>query len=362
MATLHIFNPEHDIALAANLSNFTAPHAGRLLRNDLGFLPAIWATKDDKVMVENVEHAEKWWNRVTGRMKRLGLKPSPVGSNVFVERKHVGVTDGYDSIEPWGWDLALRRELERLHFRHELLPADSQIELIRQLSHRRTSGKLLPLLRQEGTVGESFECSSVSEIEELQARYGRLILKAPWSSSGRGLRFVHSAEDIRETHLQGWLHRLLESQGSVMAEPIYNKVKDFGMEFEVDGDGCIHYKGLSLFHTSNGAYVGNILATEAKKREMMSRYLPLALLDSTKELIVKTSLLKGYQGCFGVDMMVVGCTNGFMLHPCVELNLRRTMGHVALRLQPDDDDVVMVMRIELTDHYKLKLKLMPLTI
>lgn len=32
MAKLHIFNPEHDIALASNLSNFTAPHAGRQLR------------------------------------------------------------------------------------------------------------------------------------------------------------------------------------------------------------------------------------------------------------------------------------------------------------------------------------------
>jgi hypothetical protein len=36
---LHIFNPEHDIALAANLKRFTAPHAGRQMRADLGFLP-----------------------------------------------------------------------------------------------------------------------------------------------------------------------------------------------------------------------------------------------------------------------------------------------------------------------------------
>ena len=40
---LHVFNPEHDLALAANLSNFTAPHAGRKLRADLGCLPALWA-------------------------------------------------------------------------------------------------------------------------------------------------------------------------------------------------------------------------------------------------------------------------------------------------------------------------------
>ena len=46
---IHIFNPEHDIALASNLSNFTAPHAGRQLRHDLGFLPAIWADEGDVI-------------------------------------------------------------------------------------------------------------------------------------------------------------------------------------------------------------------------------------------------------------------------------------------------------------------------
>ena len=55
---LLVFNPEHDLALAANLSNFTAPHAGRQLRTDLGYIPAIWAAADDRVLVENVEDAD----------------------------------------------------------------------------------------------------------------------------------------------------------------------------------------------------------------------------------------------------------------------------------------------------------------
>ncbi len=35
--TLHVFNPEHDIALAYDNKYFTAPHAGRQLRNDLAY-------------------------------------------------------------------------------------------------------------------------------------------------------------------------------------------------------------------------------------------------------------------------------------------------------------------------------------
>ena len=61
--TLHIFNPEHDIALASGLSNFTAPHAGRQLRHDLGFLPAVWAQEGDVVLVDDVEQAQRAWKK-----------------------------------------------------------------------------------------------------------------------------------------------------------------------------------------------------------------------------------------------------------------------------------------------------------
>ena len=64
MTTLYIFNPEHDLALAANLANFTSPHAGRKLRADLGFLSALWAGEDDYVLVENVEQAVKAYGRL----------------------------------------------------------------------------------------------------------------------------------------------------------------------------------------------------------------------------------------------------------------------------------------------------------
>ena len=58
---LHIFNPEHDLALAANLKQFTAPHAGRQLRSDLAFIPALWAEEGDLVLVDDIDFAK---NRV----------------------------------------------------------------------------------------------------------------------------------------------------------------------------------------------------------------------------------------------------------------------------------------------------------
>ena len=165
-----------------------------------------------------------------------------------------------------------------------------------------------------------------------------------------------------------WITRTIQTQGCIMAEPKYEKMMDFGMEFEVDEMGQIRYCGLSLFHTVGSAYVGNLLVTERRKQEVISRYIPVSLLDDIKERIRRCLSLSDYRGCFGVDMMICASSHGqgatetaalYLLHPCVEINLRRTMGHVALalhrRLNPTDDDAFeAVMQVKYDGaHYRL---------
>lgn len=339
---LHVFNPEHDIALAAHLSNFTAPHAGRQLRADLGYLPALWAGDSDAVLVDNAAYAGRCYARLRSRVG--GGRPQ------FVEKQQLAGLP-ISRVEPWGWDLALCAQLRR--YGVKCLPDEALVEQVRALSHRRTAARLLPMLRMEGTVGEAFECTSESEAEQLLERYGQVVLKAPWSSSGRGLRFL-SLGRTPLTAQGGWFRNVVAAQGSVMVEPLCRKVKDFGMEFYADGDG-VRYEGLSLFHTKNGAYIGNVVATERCKQQLIGRYIPSELLDAVREKICTSDVLNGYTGPFGVDMMVVAGNDGFLLHPCVEINVRRTMGHVALTFTPEVDDLRWVMRIELMEHYKLRI-------
>jgi len=357
MITIHIFNPEHDIALAANLSNFTPPHAGRQLRSDLGFLPALWAENGDAVLVDDAGRAEQRYKRLVQSLNRQMGRRFYAADVAFVGLKQLNKIGQIDAVNPWGWNVAQKAQLKRSGVAEELLPTDTQLAEIRELSHRRTSARLLPLLQQEGTVGEAYECFTEGDVTTLLGRYDRMVLKAPWSSSGRGLRFV--TLDTFTPQVKGWLRHLLEAQGSVMAEPFYDKEKDFGMEFFVTETGEIRYEGLSLFHTANGAYTGNILATESLKREMISHYLLLDLLDTVKEKVkqeLKAVFKDKYVGPFGIDMMIVKGEK-YGLHPCVEINLRRTMGHVALSLSPTDDDVVRVMRIEYNEgQYRMKIE------
>jgi len=354
--TLHIFNPEHDIALASGLANFTAPHAGRLLRHDLGYLPALWAEPGDMVLVDDPEYAMQALRKLSARLFRAGLKRISVDDSITFHpiRQDLPSSVAISRVQPWGWNSALRALLLRRGVNSRLLPADEQLEQVRNLSHRRTSAQLLPLLREQGTVGESVECTSVEQVEEAVRRFSKVILKAPWSSSGRGLRFVDDQQfTVGSQHVAGWLRNILATQGSVMAEPYYNKVKDFGMEFHSDGKGTVCYLGLSLFQTQNGAYIGNVLATETAKETLLSQYVSPSLLQTVRQLICRelgTLFCGKYQGPFGVDMMITSATNGFMLHPCVEINLRRTMGHTALTLSPSDADLWRVMRIDFNEN------------
>lgn len=343
MATLHIFNPEHDIALAANLSNFTSPHAGRQLRHDLGYLPAIWAS-EGYVLVEDVEAAQRDFARVMHR-----------GFDGFVD-KHQLAKLNITHVEPWGWDLALRSFL--LRYGVTAVPTEEKIAMIRDLSHRKYAVDLLRELGFEGTIGESWQADLMVEVEQALRNYQQIVIKAPWSSSGRGIRFID--KELNE-YQRRWIQNVIASQGSVVIESYCHKVKDFGMEFESDGQGHVRYLGLSIFHTQNGAYIGNVLASEEEKKEMTNRYISEELLISVKEKIcayLGPLYRDQYAGPFGVDMMVVKGEGNhrFLLNPCVEINLRRTMGHVALALSKQclSDHV---MRVEYSDNtYKLKIK------
>lgn len=343
---LLVFNPEHDLALAANLSNFTAPHAGRQLRADLGFIPAIWAAADDYVHVENVEDAERRFLRLTRR---------PFGRFIAKEQicKHK-----FTAVDVWGWDLAIRAFLLRWGIDAAIMPTATQIDDIRQLSHRRYAMQLLDCLQMPGIIGSSCETNQIENIIDRLHSGEHLVVKAPWSSSGRGVRFM---EDDVNIYDNGWLRNVIVKQGSVMVEPYYNKVKDFGMEFVSDGNGSVSYIGLSLFQTSNGAYTGNILASEEEKENLISRYIPIDLLKTVQQKICAKmgSWLKDqYTGVFGIDMMLVRRDDGdgFLLHPCVEINLRRTMGHVAISLTELTSGLPKLMKIEYDSNiYKMKI-------
>ncbi len=363
--TLHIFNPEHDLALAAIAGEFTAPNNVRSLRADLGFLPALWAEEGDWVLVNDIEFAKE-------KMRHFKKKFS--ASHFVDEQRLRRLLNGWDTdasfslkdmqIAPWGWDLALIKELKRMGVEEQLLPDIDTLMYIRELSGRKFSTlSLLPNIRKQLqetgftlVEGESFVVDTMEKLVQLNQQYPRLVVKAPWSSSGRGIRYI--INDI-DPSTSGWCKNIIKSQGCITVEPYYNKVKDFGMEFSVKPSGEICYEGLSIFKTAKSMYEGSLLASEEYKRAFLAGYVDSQLLDAIQTAIIDTMqphVAGRYTGPFGVDMMLVSTAQDAPLsvHPCVELNLRRTMGHVALTLTPSPLEPKEVMSITHHQQYALR--------
>jgi len=353
--TFHIFNPEHEHALAANITNFTPPHAARQLRSDLSYFPALWAEDGDVVIVEDVMAAQSSYHK---------LKLAHRADVTFATHSDIPrlvLSAGNVDVKPWGWDTTLCTTLRRAGVPDNALPTVESLTAIRTLSNRALAVEMLKALTTfDGTTGDSRVCQTEEEVMQYLHSHGNIVVKAPWSCSGRGVRYV--TKDTLTENVSKWMSNVLRQQHSLIAERKCQKVADFAVEFHANADGSVTPSGLSLFTTVNGAYTGNLLDTEENKREMLSRYISLELLDSvtTEACRLLESHIKGeYVGPLGIDMMIVagdedGEAQSFLLNPCIEINLRRTMGHAALALSRSGQCGTMNIAFE-NKTYKVKL-------
>ena len=290
--TLHIFNPENDMALADGHPGYTPPAQIQQMRHELWWLPRWWAADGDVV-----------WNG----SDRLALPDDA-------------------RIVPWGWSPALCQQLREAGVQASLLPSAEALEQLRQLSHRRTSVQLLGELREqlplEGHLADTGAvlCHTMEETEAAVAQQGDALLKSPWSSSGRGLM------PSSDGHWQAWARHILRSQGSLMVERLLHKVADFALEFWLDGKGGVQYRGLSLFYTNGkGAYQGNWVAPEGQKLQWLMQYVPAQCLIEIRRWWEQRLARYDYCGPVGIDMMLA--QEGVC--PCIEVNWRMTMGLVS---------------------------------
>lgn len=329
---LHYFNPENDISLGLNAGQrltTMSPMVSAL--HDAGSLLPVWYGDDgDRVLVEKSFDG----NFVDRLAEEFGLNVLPVA-----EADVCGVIGA-----PWGWS---HDSACRLSEAGALVPDKSVIDSLKQLSHRRTSRKILTLLKERTDIqlpGLPVEAHDEARVASLLEEWGSVYVKQPWSSSGRGVFRLTDWSDSIEGRVSGMIKR----QGSVMVEPEFEKKKDFAMLFHSEL-GKTDFAGYSLFFNSvRGAYGGNLIASDeviedrlvamgASRRELSE--LKLVLSGILTELVSPV-----YNGYMGIDMML-GCEGS--IAPCVELNLRMTMGVVAARFRDGylDPDSVAVFRV-----------------
>lgn len=314
MPTLHLFNPENDLALASNEPNYTPPAAALRLRRAGALLPMWWADEGDAILVEDNSLAAE----------ALCLR-SEFGLHGCIVTK---APDGFTP-SPWGWSVYTRRLFYRAGMSESMLPDESYISTVRQLSHRRTT---IDVHRLIGTPAHLIPVEARTPDDAINAieRFGRAVIKLPWSSSGRGI--LYSADIPRGTlieYIRGIIHR----QGSAMIEPFYDRVRDFAALFYSDcTTGAVSFRGMSLFATDRrGFYSGNLIMTQPDMAHVIGTNLSPAIASLSQAL--DKVIAPHYHGWLGVDMLSYRSLDGTVqVAPCIEINLRRTMGVAALHI------------------------------
>lgn len=278
------------MALASGLPGYTPPANIRAYRRQHWRLPKLWAAPEDIV-----------WD----------------GESSL--RHLYGAGGCVPEICPWGWSPALVHELELAGVPRKCMPDGEWLARLRHLSSRESTVPVQQSLGIEVAV-----CYSVDEVERCVLLWGEVVMKSPWSSSGKGLMQTDNP------NWMGWCARILRLQGSVVVEKKVDGHQDFAMEFWMR-DGEARYVGLNLFNTdAHGHFLDNVKGTEQEKRTILA-----ANLSSPEEIdkicewyIQKLSeLAPWYSGPVGVDMLV---RSDGTIHPCIEINWRMTMGMVSV--------------------------------
>ena len=308
MKLLH-FNPETEYALASGASFYTPPARVESLRKESQLLPEIWAQPSDMILVDSIDGLKSDFRLVQWDMLEAIFSEYP--DLVF---------------EPWGWNKALVRKLIDHGVPASRLPDSSVISRIRELAHRRTTVILSSIWKN--TVDACYEIDipvELKSVEDSMCFYRNNCgcwMKAPWSSSGRGV--INTSADMTPQLVEQWCRGIIRRQGSVMGETGADKLSDYATEWHMR-DGHAEFLGLSSFSTSNrGKYLANLTLSQSLMSDKFNTESSMPIHDVVclqKEILEQ--VLTGYEGLFGVDMIVE--RNG-RLRPFVEVNLRRTMG------------------------------------
>lgn len=321
MKRLWIFNPETEFALASGSPFYTPPRSVLAIRKRMALFPATFADSTDSILLIDSDIAEQ-----------QELAPEYYAAAV---EKGIGIVECGSGISweeyyasPWGWNHMIRKWLTDNCPDLKGILSEEKVDVIRRLAHRRTSISFIDSL-PEGIRGHIMTPIEICNPEEAISYYyshRNLFIKAPWSSSGRG---VMRTDDLLPMHVEPWIKGTIRSQGSVIIEPIYDKILDFATEWYVK-DGNVSYLGISVFETSNrGKYHRNFIGTQKElSAEVISKSSSFdAPLIEAQAAAIKKLVAPEYDGPLGIDMMILSDGS---IHPCVEINLRHTMGSVLI--------------------------------
>ena len=339
---IYFFNPTCEYAVANGNANWQPNRILQKMEFDLSALPLFFAQKNDYVLVEKIPSAEyiESLHQVEITIPKFILKNDAIKSPGFIELSK-------NKLLPWGWSPSAHKFLSSLK---ESCSDECQHSSVfnwkpehREIISRKFAATILTQL--QATVNADFIlpvelspkiCVTRNDFETAIQQWGNVMIKAPWSSSGRGLQPITKTP----VHPKVWekVLGIVKEQGYAIAEPYLHKLLDLAFQFEIK-KGKAEFLGISNFYTNKkGQYEGNYLnGLPVNTEKLISEFADFVTGEICQPIInaienSEMSIL--YEGVFGVDLLIYSDENNRLkINPCLEINVRYTMGLLALRLE-----------------------------
>ncbi len=332
------------MAIANGQVSYMPPRHLQEFEQDLATLPWMLGDENDFVLVpDKKDHS-------LDHLKEAGWSiPRVVSSSHDIPRQ----ARGNLMFEPWGWSPAVYRWFKSfIDLAHpdwgnhpfaswrpqsaDLLSRDTGYQLLQVLKELRLGREkeypLLFLPKQPKVVDNA---SGLPEIIEDQSP--PLLVKTPWSASGRGIFRIRDIDDdpAQSNRVKGMLRR----QGKIYIEKTLNKIQDVSLQFWIEGEK-IRYEGHNFFYSDEkGQFAGCAIGPPENPYPLFNDHkVVYDALEQAAKLVERGISIMfpklNYFGPAGVDGIFFRDDEGHLkLQPCIEINLRHNMGLANIRLK-----------------------------
>ncbi len=344
---IFLFNPTCEFAVANGRPSWQPNKLLRQMEKDLELLLIFLAQPEDVLLVRELppeNYLQKL--RIIGKTQPQFFPIQSVRDDVSFQNLPK------NRLRPWGWSPASHRLLEPLK---ESCSPDFQNSPVfrwkpehKEICSRKFALEILKSIPSEISLSPAFFpkiCKTREDIEDCIARCGKIMVKAPWSSSGRGLQRVTKFPVIEKVWEK--LLGIINEQGYAVVEPLLDKVLDMAFQFKITR-GKIEYIGISRFFSDKkGQYQGNFLNgwnvsassglffPEIEPETVQyAETLPEIFTPHLIKALESSEFAQLYDGNFGVDILIFRDENGELkVNPCLEINVRQNMGLLSLQFE-----------------------------
>ncbi|HEY5511646.1 MAG TPA: hypothetical protein VIK10_11530 [Prolixibacteraceae bacterium] len=390
---IYFFNPTCELAIANGSPYYTAPARLRQFESDLGYMPAWLGEEMDQVLIQGA--VDQSFNE---RMRALGFRLPEIMNLGEALSDELWLSRPKGRFYPWGWSPAVYYLLRNMlpncseAFRKSavaywkpdhkgLYSRLTALELLETILKNHSRDWLpdqadLPVVCSSlesihheidrflgPSTGSGTECPSTSlrdrislapadlqsagamfpttipiSLQQSQfpsSQFPKVVVKLPWSSSGRGLLLFPNPDSPKKN--DEVLSGMLSQQGFVTVEPWHKKVTDLSYQFEIL-DGEVKYRGRTFLETDpKGRYVRNYLTEDIEIQQDVKVFMEehqAEVVEMLTESLSQSKYTNLYEGWIGIDAIVYRNDKGVLkFHPMLEINGRFTMGAIALKIR-----------------------------